>query len=105
MISMSEQFPTSKDLDLNRNPDSGLDPDLAGLADEQFIQQLANQFFKAPPVPPATAAPASGSSAISIPGSVAGSGISPSAVNQGNGVDLKDPQTSLPDPHFAGTGH
>jgi cysteine desulfurase/selenocysteine lyase len=40
---------------------------------------------------------------------VAGSGISPSAVkpsavNQGNSVDLADPQTSLPDPHFAGTG-
>jgi cysteine desulfurase / selenocysteine lyase len=66
---------------------------------------LANQFFKAPPVPPATAAGAPGSSAIGVPGSVAGSGISPSAGHQGNGVDLKDPQTSLPDPHFAGTGH
>ena len=94
MSVMSEQFPMADDRDL-----AGL------LGDEQLIQQLANQFFKAPPVPAATAAPASGSSAIAIPASVAGSGISPSAVNQGNGVDLKDPQTSLPDPHFAGTGH
>ncbi len=92
MILMSEQFPIPEDF-------------IAGLADEQFIQQLANQFFKAPPVPAATAAAAPGASANSIPASVAGSGISPSAGNQGNGVDIKDPQTSLPDPHFAGTGH
>jgi cysteine desulfurase/selenocysteine lyase len=104
---MSEQYPISEDF-------------VAGLADEQFIQQLANQFFKAPPnsttaaaghanpAAPAHAnstATAPGASAISIPASVAGSGISPSAGHQGNGVDLKDPQTSLPDPHFAGTGH
>jgi cysteine desulfurase/selenocysteine lyase len=104
---MSEQYPISDDF-------------VAGLADEQFIQQLANQFFKAPPnsttaaaghVNPAAAAHANpkatapGASAISTPASVAGSGISPSAGHQGNGVDLKDPQTSLPDPHFAGTGH
>ena len=31
---------------------------------------------------------------------MAGSGISPSAHQQGNEVDLADPQTSLPDPHF-----
>ena len=36
----------------------------------------------------------------SIPKSVAGSGISPSAVNQGNGVDLKNPQTSFHDPNL-----
>jgi cysteine desulfurase/selenocysteine lyase len=95
MMHMSEQFPMVND------PDA----DLSGVADEQFIQQLANQFFKAPPVPTATAAPATGSSATAIPASVAGSGISPSAGHQGNGVDIKDPQTSLPDPHFAGTGH
>ncbi len=96
---MSEQYPISEDF-------------VAGLADEQIIQQLANQFFKAPPssttaaaahANPKAAAP--GASATSIPASVAGSGISPSAGHQGNGVDLKDPQTSLPDPHFAGTGH
>jgi cysteine desulfurase / selenocysteine lyase len=74
--------------------------DLSGLPDESLIRELANEFFKLPTVPQPT------QSAIgAVPRSVAGSGISPSAVNQGNAVDLKDPQTSLPDPHFAGTGH
>src|SRR5882672_6495162 len=68
-----------------------------GLPDESLLQELANQFFAAPPVPQGAVG--------GIPSSVAGSGISPSAINQGNSVDLKDPQTSLPDPHFAGTGH
>ena len=76
---------------------TGWPGDTAGLPDENFLQELANQFFQAPPVPQGAAGP--------IPSSVAGSGISPSAVNQGNSVDLADPQTSLPDPHFAGTGH
>ena len=82
-----------------------------GLPDESFLQDLANQFFKAPLISQEfvpSAAPQG--AALSVPGSVAGSGISPSAVkpsaiNQGNSVDLADPQTSLPDPHFAGTGH
>lgn len=82
-----------------------------GLPDESFLQDLANQFFSAPLVSQEmipSAAPQG--AALSVPGSVAGSGISPSAVkpsavNQGNSVDLADPQTSLPDPHFAGTGH
>jgi cysteine desulfurase / selenocysteine lyase len=68
-----------------------------GLPDESVLQELANAFFQAPPVPQGVAG--------AVPSSVAGSGISPSAVNQGNGVDINDPQTSLPDPHFAGTGH
>lgn len=68
-----------------------------GLPDESVLQELANAFFQAPPVPQGVAG--------AVPPSVAGSGISPSAVNQGNGVDINDPQTSLPDPHFAGTGH
>jgi len=67
--------------------------------DGDLIAELANQLFKAPPVPLATEAPIG-----AVPHSVAGSGISPSAGHQGNGVDLKDPQTSLPDPHFAGKG-
>jgi cysteine desulfurase/selenocysteine lyase len=80
-----------------------------GLPDENFLRDLANQFFSAPLVSQEFVPPASQGAASSIPGSVAGSGISPSAVkpsavNQGNGVDLADPQTSLPDPHFAGTG-
>jgi cysteine desulfurase/selenocysteine lyase len=78
----------------------GAEGDIAGLPDLAFIEQLANQFFQAPPVPTPT-----GSSIGAVPASVAGSGVSPSAINQGNSVDLKDPQTSLPDPHFAGTGH
>jgi cysteine desulfurase/selenocysteine lyase len=69
---------------------------LPGLPDESALQELANQFFAAPPVPQGSAG--------GIPPSVAGSGISPSAHHQGNSVDLKDPQTSLPDPHFAGKG-
>ena len=81
-----------------------------GLPDENFLQELANQFFSAPLVSQEFVPPApQGGAALSVPGSVAGSGISPSAVkpsavNQGNSVDLADPQTSLPDPHFAGTG-
>jgi cysteine desulfurase/selenocysteine lyase len=81
-----------------------------GLPDENFLRELANQFFSAPLVSQEmvpSAAPQG--AALSVPGSVAGSGISPSAVkpsavNQGNSVNLADPQTSLPDPHFAGTG-
>jgi cysteine desulfurase/selenocysteine lyase len=82
-----------------------------GLPDENFLQELANQFFSAPLVSQEFVPPApQDGAALSVPGSVAGSGISPSAVkpsavNQGNSVDLADPQTSLPDPHFAGTGH
>jgi len=39
-----------------------------------------------------------------IPSSVAGSGISPSAINHGKTFNINQPQTSLPDPHFAGEG-
>jgi len=79
--------------------------------DESLIQELANQFFKTPPVPQPTTRRTAGAPLpwapvrLPVPSSVAGSGISPSAVNQGNSVDINDPQTSLPDPHFAGTGH
>ncbi|MBN9379280.1 MAG: cysteine desulfurase [Chitinophagaceae bacterium] len=68
-----------------------------GLPDERWLQELANKFFTSPPVPMGAVE--------GIPASVAGSGISPSAVHQGNSVDLEDPMTSLPDPHFAGAGH
>ncbi|HEV2479718.1 MAG TPA: family 2A encapsulin nanocompartment cargo protein cysteine desulfurase [Puia sp.] len=97
---MSTEFPTPEDFageQFFRIPGFG---DLSGVPDESLIQELANQFFKAPPVPQPTQ-----SNIGAVPSSIAGSGISPSAVNQGNAVDLKDPQTSLPDPHFAGTGH
>src|SRR5579871_3769553 len=36
-----------------------------------------------------------------LPSSAAGSGISPSAINQGKTFNISDPQTSLPDPHFS----
>ncbi len=35
-----------------------------------------------------------------VPTSVAGSGISPSVINQPSDFNIDDPQTSLPDPHF-----
>jgi cysteine desulfurase/selenocysteine lyase len=35
-----------------------------------------------------------------VPQSVAGSGISPSALAHGTSFNINDPQTSLPDPHF-----
>ena len=36
-----------------------------------------------------------------VPKSVAGSGVSPSAAQQPQSFNISDPQTSLPDPHFA----
>ncbi len=44
-------------------------------------------------------------SAPHLPASVTGSGISPTAIHQGNAVDIADPQTSLPDPHPHGYGY
>lgn len=44
-------------------------------------------------------------SSSNVPSSSTGSGISPSAIHQGNAVDLAAPQTSLPDPHEHGYGH
>ncbi|HWK03244.1 MAG TPA: family 2A encapsulin nanocompartment cargo protein cysteine desulfurase [Puia sp.] len=92
--------------------------------DEGALAQLANQFFKAMPgeavanlgAPlsyPGETAPATAGAVTSpfpgaggaIPASVAGSGISPSAVQRQESFDLKSPPTSLPDPHFAGRGH
>src|SRR4029077_6454222 len=45
---------------------------------------------------PAVPNPGSGN----IPASVAGSGISPSAIHHPGAFNIDDPQTSLPDPHF-----
>ena len=39
-----------------------------------------------------------------VPRSVAGSGISPSAIGPGHEFNISEPQTSLPGPHFAGEG-
>jgi cysteine desulfurase/selenocysteine lyase len=69
-----------------------------GLPDIKILEQLANQFFKAPPheqsdIPTYNLGKP-------IPRSLAGSGISPSALEQGSVININDPQTSLPDPHF-----
>jgi cysteine desulfurase/selenocysteine lyase len=58
-------------------------------SDAAGMEQLANELFKAPPgggLSPAAALP--------------GSGVSPLAVERKESFDIKDPQSSLPDPHF-----
>lgn len=64
------------------------------LPDPQELERLANQFFKNPdgklPEGPLSAPPAS----------VGGGGISSSAIEQGNAVDLQNPQTSFDDPNL-----
>lgn len=67
-----------------------------GLPDEEALQQLANQLFKSQP---------GEAGAGSLPSSVAGSGISPSALGRQENFNLDSPPTSLPDPHFVGRGH
>jgi cysteine desulfurase/selenocysteine lyase len=87
-----------------------------GLPDAQALEKLANEFFK--PIPatqephafnisePQTSLPDPHFAGTGhIPQSVAGSGISPSAIQHPHAFNIKEPQTSLPDPHFAGTGH
>jgi cysteine desulfurase/selenocysteine lyase len=102
----------------NINPDN--------LPDLQALEQLANQFFKAGPGGivnqlPVQQAPGSiplaGNVAdaslfnapqqqISAPAAtppsstIGGGGVSPSAVNQNNAINLKDPQTSFADPNL-----
>lgn len=98
----------------NINPDN--------LPNLQELEQLANQFFKsgpggvvnqlpvqqvpeAFPLPGAIVDTASFTSpqqpAASVPSStIGGGGISPSAINQNNAINLKDPQTSFADPNL-----
>jgi len=98
----------------NINPDN--------LPNLQELEQLANQFFKSGPggvvnqlpvqqasepfpLPGAIADTGSFTSpqqpAASVPSStIGGGGISPSAINQNNAVNLKDPQTSFADPNL-----
>src|SRR5580700_1842266 len=86
---------------------------------QDALQQLLNDYFKALPGEQQLSRPLSFNehdnffpgktgenfaSPAHIPGSVAGSGISPSAINQGKPFNIKEPETSLPDPHFAGEG-
>jgi cysteine desulfurase/selenocysteine lyase len=100
-----------------------------GLPDIKVLEQLANQFFQALPGDAAnipsyrldqpnishskipTAANGNGVEKAktdldpqlykhAAPGSIAGSGVSPTALEQGNVSNINEPQTSLPDPHF-----
>ena len=69
-----------------------------GQPDIKILEQLANQFFKAlpyeqPDIPTYNLGQP-------IPRSLAGSGSSPSALEQGSVMNINHPQTSLPDPHF-----
>jgi cysteine desulfurase/selenocysteine lyase len=102
----------------NINPDN--------LPNLQELEQLANQFFKSGPgglvnqltiqqAPEPLLLPGNiGNEGLfsppqqvntpihSIPSStIGGGGISPSAINQNNAVDLKDPQTSFADPNLS----
>ena len=105
--------------------DSGIFPP-DGLPDAFEVQKLANEYFKTLPnqdpaigqfLPPDAVyrtIPAeenrlagfdeSGKNfpgSRNLPTSLAGSGISPSAINHGKSFNIADPQTSLPDPHFS----
>ncbi|WP_184545627.1 family 2A encapsulin nanocompartment cargo protein cysteine desulfurase [Mucilaginibacter sp. FT3.2] len=96
----------------------------------QELEQLANQFFKSGPADVVSqlplqqtpeAFPLSGNVAdaalfnqfphinapsVSAPSStIGGGGVSPSAVNQNNVVNLKDPQTSFADPNLSSSPH
>jgi len=55
-----------------------------GWPDAAALEQLANQFFQAPPA-----------TSPSIK-----QGVSPKAIDTDTSFDIKDPQSSLPDPHF-----
>nr|WP_068886676.1 family 2A encapsulin nanocompartment cargo protein cysteine desulfurase [Pedobacter panaciterrae] len=58
-----------------------------GLPDVHLLEKLANELF------------------FSVPGTLDKPQILPSAINEGNSVDLLDPQTSLPDANNLGLGH
>jgi cysteine desulfurase/selenocysteine lyase len=115
-------------MNINTNPSDGF-------LDAEALENLANEFFKALP---GSSAPVFGASPQSagpknveswqsqgnafnlgkpqtslpdphfaggqIPKSVAGSGVSPSAIQQGNVFNVAPPQTTQPNPNFAGQG-
>ncbi len=103
-------------MSININPDN--------IPSAQELEELANQLFKAGPTgffshspafPPQSQsflgelpdinsfeAPAAPNQSIP-PSTIGGGGISPSAINQGNAVNLKDPQTSFTDPNLNGS--
>jgi len=68
------------------------------LPDLQELERLANQFFKAAPNEDISLPATNPYEASKPPVSVAGSGVSPSAIHQGNAVNLQNPQTSFEDP-------
>ena len=88
------------------------------LPDLKELERLANQFFKTTsgdvPEPQEAAQPEhlrrldlpsadvqqNPYEYLHPPKSVAGGGVSPSAINQGNAVDLKNPQTGFADPNL-----
>ena len=91
-----------------------------GWPDARALELLANEYFSAAPgqqnAPSRPIAqqefgygagiqPESPFASSPVPHSVTGSGIAPSAIHQGNAVDIADPQTSLPDPNAQGYGH
>jgi cysteine desulfurase/selenocysteine lyase len=79
-----------------------------GTPDINWLQQLANQFFKALPNEsagiPAYRLDQQERSPVNFQKPVNGNGIangvSPTAPEQGNVKNINEPQTSLPDPHF-----
>ncbi|WP_447642690.1 MULTISPECIES: family 2A encapsulin nanocompartment cargo protein cysteine desulfurase [Chitinophagaceae] len=84
--------------------------------DAALIEKIANDLFNGTSEPSDTSPvnktslseintqqPGLGSGSHGVPASVAGDGISPSAVNQTNAVDLKNPQTSFQDPNIPST--
>lgn len=75
-----------------------------GTPDLKWLEQLANQFFKALPNDtssiPSYRLDQADPSPINIHKHVNGNGVSPTAPEQGNVKDIHEPQTSLPDPHF-----
>jgi cysteine desulfurase/selenocysteine lyase len=93
------------------------------LPSPQELEALANQLFKAGPggflselpaqkgadifsiIPDIglfnTNAPVNAPAQQAPPSTIGGGGISPSAVNQGNAVNLQDPQTSFADPNLS----
>ncbi|MBZ5859307.1 family 2A encapsulin nanocompartment cargo protein cysteine desulfurase [Flavihumibacter profundi] len=80
---------------MNTNIDTG------GIPDAAFLEKLANQYFKANP---ADELPGQGPIPATVPSSVSGLGVSPSVVQYGNTVDIKDTENDLPKHYSDGGG-
>ena len=80
---------------LNNHPE-GWTPDV------KMLEQLANKLFSAPPGGAGTlpnAAPSSQTVKVMEPGA-----YQETLLEQGKVENMSEPQTALPDPHFAGAG-